>query len=53
MDMQKNAFLTPRGRETMARSVMEGGLSQVAAARLFSTTPKTVAKWVGRASRMK
>jgi transposase-like protein len=32
----------------MARSVMEGGVSQAVAARLFSTTPKTVAKWVAR-----
>ena len=32
----------------MARSVIEGGLSKAAAARRFHTTPKTVAKWVGR-----
>jgi hypothetical protein len=32
----------------MARSVMDGGLLQAAAARLFNTTPKTVAKWVAR-----
>ena len=32
----------------MARSVIEGGLSKAAAARRFNTTPKTVAKWVGR-----
>jgi hypothetical protein len=32
----------------MARSVIEGGLSKAAAAGLFNTTPKTVAKWVGR-----
>jgi transposase InsO family protein len=48
MDTHKNAFLTPRGREAMARSVMEGGLSRAAVARLFSTTPKTVAKWVAQ-----
>jgi transposase InsO family protein len=48
MDTHKNASLTPRGREAMARSVIEGGLSQAAAAHQFNTTPKTVAKWVGR-----
>ena len=48
MDTHKNAFLTPRGREAMARSVMEGGLSKAAVARQFLTTPKTVAKWVER-----
>jgi transposase-like protein len=44
----KNAYLTPKGREAMARSVIEGGLSKAAAARQFNTTPKTVAKWVAR-----
>jgi transposase InsO family protein len=48
MDMHENASLTPKGREAMARSVMEGGLSKTAAARQFHTTPKTVAKWVER-----
>ena len=48
MDTHKNASLTPRGREAMARSVIEGGLSKAAAAHQFNTTPKTVAKWVGR-----
>src|SRR5258708_9001747 len=48
MDTHKNASLTPRGREAMARSVMEGGSSKAAAARQFNTTPKTVAKWVAR-----
>src|SRR6478672_8225366 len=48
MDTHQNASLTPKGREAMARSVIEGGLSKVAAARQFNTTPKTVAKWVGR-----
>ena len=32
----------------MARSVVEGGLSQADAAYQFNTTPKTVAKWVKR-----
>ena len=48
MDTHKNASLTPRGREAMARSVMEGGSSKAAAARAFHTTPKTVAKWIAR-----
>jgi transposase len=39
--------LTPKGREAMVRSVA-AGLSKVAAARRFNTTPKTVAKWVDR-----
>jgi transposase InsO family protein len=48
MDTHKNASLTAKGRETMVRSVIEGGLSKAAAARQFNTTPKTVAKWIGR-----
>src|SRR6516225_881797 len=48
MDTHKNAPLTPKGREAMVRSVVEGGLSKAAAARQFNTTPKTVAKWVKR-----
>jgi transposase len=48
MDTHKNAPLTPKGREAMVRSVMEGGVSKAAAARRFNTTPKTVAKWVER-----
>ncbi len=48
MDTHSNASLTPKGREAMALSVVEGGLSKAAAARRFNTTPKTVAKWVGR-----
>jgi len=48
MDTHKNASLTPRGREAMARSVIEGGLCKAAAAHQFNATPKTVAKWVGR-----
>jgi hypothetical protein len=38
MDTHKNAPLTPRGREAMVRSVVEGGLSHAAAARQFNTT---------------
>jgi transposase InsO family protein len=40
--------LTPKGREAMVRSVVEGGLSRADAAYQFNTTPKTVAKWVKR-----
>jgi transposase-like protein len=48
MDTQKNAPLTPRGREMMVRAVVDCGLSQAAAARQFNTKPKTVAKWIER-----
>jgi transposase InsO family protein len=48
MNVHKNAPLTPKGREAMVRSVIEGGLGKAAAARQFNTTPKTVAKWVKR-----
>jgi transposase len=48
MGPHKNASLTPKGREAMTRSVVEGGLSKAVAARQFNTTPKTVAKWVDR-----
>ena len=48
MDTHKNASLRPKGREAIARSVIEGGLSKEAAAQQFNTTPETVAKWVGR-----
>ena len=48
MNVHKNAPLTPKGREALVRSVVEGGLSQAEAAYQFNTTPKTVAKWVKR-----
>lgn len=48
MDTHKNALLTPKGREVMVRSVIEGGLTKAAAARQFNVTAKTVAKWVKR-----
>src|SRR3954463_691929 len=48
MNSHKNAPLTPKGREAMVRSVVEGGLNQADAAYQFNTTPKTVAKWVRR-----
>src|SRR4029450_7908679 len=44
----QNARLTPKGREEMARSVVDAGLSKAEAARRYHTTPKTVAKWVKR-----
>jgi transposase InsO family protein len=48
MDVHKNAPLTPKGREAMVRSVIEGGLTKAAAALQFNVTAKTVAKWVER-----
>jgi transposase InsO family protein len=48
MNTHKNAVLTPKGREVMVRSVVEGGLSKADAAYQFNITPKTVAKWVER-----
>jgi transposase InsO family protein len=48
MDTHKNAPLTPKGREAMVRSVVEGGRSKAAAARQFNVSAKTVAKWVKR-----
>jgi transposase InsO family protein len=48
MDTHKNARLTPKGREEMVRSVVDDGLSRVAAARRFNTTAKTVRKWIDR-----
>src|SRR5437763_954359 len=48
MNSHKNARLTPKGREAMVRSVVEGGLNQADAACQFNTTSKTVAKWVRR-----
>jgi transposase-like protein len=43
MNSHKNARLTPKGREAMVRSVLEGGLSKADAAYQFNTTSKTVA----------
>ena len=48
MDVHNNARLTPKGREAMARSVVDDGLSNAQVARLHRSTPKTVAKWAGR-----
>ena len=43
MNVHKNAPLTPKGREAMVRSVVDGVLSKADAADQFNTTPKTVA----------
>jgi transposase InsO family protein len=48
MDTHKNAPLTPKGREAMVRSVIEGGLTKAAAALQFNVSAKTVAKWAKR-----
>ena len=48
MDTHKNAPLTPKGREAMVRSVIDGGLTNAAAALKFNVSAKTVAKWVKR-----
>ena len=47
MDTQKNAPLTPKGRE-MVRAVLDEGLSKASAARRFNTTQKTAVKWILR-----
>jgi hypothetical protein len=36
MDTHQNAPLTPKGREAMVRSVIEGGLTKAAAALQFN-----------------
>ena len=48
MNSHKNALLTSKGRESMVRAVVDDGLSVATVARLYRTTPKTVAKWVAR-----
>jgi transposase InsO family protein len=47
VDGHKNARLTPRGRGEMVRRVLAGEASAAVAA-AFSTTAKTVNKWVSR-----
>ncbi|MGY4167767.1 helix-turn-helix domain-containing protein [Bradyrhizobium sp. USDA 4529] len=48
MDTHKNAPLTPKGREAMVRSVIEGRLTKAAAALQFNVSAKTVANWIRR-----
>ena len=48
MNSHNNALLTPKGRESMVPAVVDDGQSVATAARLYRTTPKTVAKWVAR-----
>ncbi|WP_247293831.1 leucine zipper domain-containing protein [Bradyrhizobium sp. 87] len=48
MDIHKNAPLTPKDREAMVLSVIEGGLTKAAAALQFNVTVKTIAMWVKR-----
>jgi transposase len=48
MDTHKNASLTPKDREAMVRTLIEGGLTKAAAALQFNVAAKTVAKWVKR-----
>jgi transposase InsO family protein len=48
MDIHKNARLSFRSRELLAKFVMEQRASRKAAAAAFRVSAKTVAKWVGR-----
>jgi transposase len=48
MDIPKNARLSLRGREALARFVVEQGATRKAAAAAFRVGAKTVAKWVAR-----
>jgi transposase InsO family protein len=48
MDIHKNARLSLRGREALARFVLVEGLTRKAAAAAFRVNPKTVGKWVSR-----
>ncbi|AWI59588.1 transposase InsO family protein [Sinorhizobium fredii] len=48
MNIHKNARLTPRRREEMARDVIEGRCSKAHAARTYGVTAKVVARWVER-----
>lgn len=47
MDVHKNARVTPRGRGEMVRRILAGEASATVAS-AFSTTEKTVRKWVNR-----
>jgi transposase InsO family protein len=48
MDIHKNARLSYRSREALARFVLDQGVTRKAAAAAFRVTPKTAAKWVAR-----
>ncbi len=48
MDIHKNARLTLRSREALARMVVEQGATRKAAAAAFRVGAKTAAKWVSR-----
>ena len=48
MDIHKNARLSFRSRESLARYVLEQGASRKAAAAAFRVSVKTAAKWTGR-----
>ena len=48
MNSHKNAPLTPKGREAMVRSVVEGGLSQADAANTTPAKPRRMGPCVRR-----
>ena len=48
MDIHKNARLSYRSREDLARFVLQQGGTRKAAAAAFRVSAKTAAKWVGR-----
>ncbi len=48
MDIHKNARLTLKMREQMARTVVEQGVTLKQAAVCFNVSARTVVKWVGR-----
>jgi transposase InsO family protein len=48
MDIHKNARLSFRSREALARYVVEQGVTRKAAAVAFRVSVKTAGKWVGR-----
>lgn len=49
MNVHKNARLTPRGREAVARQVLQAGRAARAVARDFHVCERTVRKWAARA----
>ncbi|WP_155996088.1 helix-turn-helix domain-containing protein, partial [Thioalkalivibrio sp. ALJ7] len=48
MNLHQNALMGPRGRERMARLVVDHGQSLRATARAVGVDPKTVQRWVQR-----